>query len=125
MLDPTRLQELADKTCQKTGLVGLGIGLLGSDGPPQVAVSGLRRKASKHWPSAAIQSNELWHIGSVGKSITALSIARLFGAGDPQFATPIAALLPDLSIHKDWHACTLHHVLTGTSGLPVFAGLAP
>jgi CubicO group peptidase (beta-lactamase class C family) len=66
-----------------------------------------------------------WHLGSIGKSITATGIARLVEAGKLSWETPIAGLMPDIAadIRPEYQSVTLVELLTHTSGLEANAPL--
>ena len=79
-----------------------------------VAVSGKLRADAPN----PVSAEDLWHIGSVTKPMTATLLAILQDAGDLDLAEPIADLLPNLKMHPGWRRVTLQHLLTHSSGLP-------
>ncbi len=101
---------------EKHGLVGLG-GLVLKDGEVrEVAAVGLRRKGHP----IAVTTEDLWHLGSVTKAMTATMIARLVERGVLDWTTPLSDLLPAQteSIHSGYHSVTLEDLLTHRAGLP-------
>lgn len=81
---------------------------------PQIAVHGLRRRGGDR----RVTVEDTWHIGSVGKSVTATLLARIFGDRFPKLDCRLPELLPDIDMHEGWQACTLYHLLTSSAGLP-------
>jgi len=63
-----------------------------------------------------IEADELWHIGSVTKSMTATMIARLVEKDVLSWDDSIEDILGTKKIHKQWHAVTFRELLTHTSG---------
>lgn len=67
-------------------------------------------------PSPPIDT--LWHIGSIGKSITASIIARLIEQGKLDWNTTVAAALPGQKMSPEHAKITLHELMRHQSGLP-------
>jgi CubicO group peptidase (beta-lactamase class C family) len=68
----------------------------------------------------AVTDNDLWHLGSCGKVMTAAMIMRLVDRGVLQLDTPIGAYLPDTLrtiLHPMLHKVTLAQLLSHTSGI--------
>jgi len=61
--------------------------------------------------------DDQWHIGSCGKSMTAVLYARLVEAGHATWDTPIADLVPDLDVHTDWREPTIDDLLRCRAGV--------
>lgn len=68
--------------------------------------------------------DDVWHLGSDGKAITATVIARLVEQGVLSWETPLAALLPDLAetMRPEYRQATLLDLLSHLSGLPDIIG---
>lgn len=68
----------------------------------------------------AVTSNDLWHIGSITKSMTATLVARAVEAGRVQWTDTVGGVLgsaiPDM--RADYRDVTLRHLLSHRSGLP-------
>lgn len=105
---------LAEQALEQTGLTALGIGVSRGNEATKVSVAGLRRRNG----IVPVEAEDHWHIGSVGKSVTAVLIATLFEDDFPLLDCLVKDLIPELDIHEAWHQCTLYHLLTSTSGLP-------
>jgi CubicO group peptidase (beta-lactamase class C family) len=80
------------------------------------AIRGVRHNDS---PIPA-QLNDVWHIGSDGKAMTATMIARLVDRGRLSWTSRLADLLPDLAanMRSEYQSVTLLQLLSHTSGLP-------
>jgi len=66
----------------------------------------------------AVDPDELFHIGSIGKSLTAIAILQLMDEGKLDLSTPLSCYLPWAKIETPYQPITIHHLLTHTSGLP-------
>lgn len=86
---------------------GFGTG----DAITQIHVEGRRRSDAPQ----SVEASDHWHIGSVGKSITALMLTRLVEAGKLAFDDPITA---HMDAGPDWADVTLRQVLAHRGRLP-------
>ena len=107
------LQAAADELCNKHGLTGVGVAVARGDASPECAVAGVRRKGADD----AIEVDDFWHLGSIGKSFTAVLTARLFQTDFPKLDATLPQVLPGVPMHEGWQSCTLHHLMTSSSGL--------
>lgn len=110
------LEQTLEAQREKHGLVGLA-GLVLKDGDVrEVAAVGLRRRGHP----VAVTTDDLWHLGSVTKAMTATMIARLVERGVLDWTTPLPDLLPGKTegIHSGYHSVTLEELLTHRAGLP-------
>lgn len=84
--------------------------------PIRIGAAGVRKLESDE----LVTPNDLVHIGSCTKAMTATLIGRLIDRGELSFETTIKEGLPHLAqkIHKDYHDITVHQLLTHRSGLP-------
>lgn len=93
-------------------LVGVG-GLVMKDGEIiDIAVAGEKQKETGY----LIEPGEVWHIGSITKSMTATMIARLVEKGRLDWDDTVEDILGTKGIHKDWRPVTFRELLTHTSG---------
>jgi CubicO group peptidase (beta-lactamase class C family) len=80
-----------------------------------IAVAGLRAARG----TSVVTPHDLWHIGSITKSMTATLLARLVAVGtlrwDMTVTEGFGAALP--GVHADLASVTLHELVTGRSGL--------
>ena len=67
-----------------------------------------------------VQANDLWHLGSDTKSMTATLIAMLVEQGKLTWQTTIADIFPDLlnKIQPGYHKLTLIQLLSHRAGIP-------
>jgi CubicO group peptidase (beta-lactamase class C family) len=73
-------------------LPALGAALVTVDGLQGVWVTGTRRAGGEE----RVTSDDLWHLGSCTKSMTATLVALLVARGDLAWGTPIGEYLSDL-----------------------------
>jgi len=106
-------------------LPALGAALVTRDGLQGVWVTGTRRAGGEERASA----DDLWHLGSCTKAMTATLVALLVARGDLGWETPLAALLPALGedLHPDFRDVTLSELLghrAGVTNTPDLSSLA-
>jgi len=114
-------QTLADAARQSSGASAAGVAYVDLEGNRGLAVSGTRIRGGE----AAVTSEDLWHIGSNTKAMTATLAARLVEAGRLRWDIPLEEALSDTDIvlHPDYATVTLEDLLTHRSGL--MANLGP
>ncbi len=80
------------------------------------AVRGVRRNDA----SAAVTTDDVWHIGSDGKAMTVAMVARLADRGVLSWTAPLEVMLPDLaaSMRPEYRRVTLVQLLSHHAGLP-------
>ena len=93
---------------------GLTLALADASGVQRVAAYGLGNLALKR----ALDVNELFHIGSITKSFTALVLLQLKDEGKLDLDKPIAAYLPSLKLDAATRPITAHDLLTHGAALP-------
>lgn len=83
-------------------------------------VAGVRDLESRVSPT----TDDVWHLGSDGKAISATVIARLVEQGVLSWGTPLEALLPELAatMRPEYRQATLLDLLSHRSGLPDIIG---
>jgi CubicO group peptidase (beta-lactamase class C family) len=85
-------------------------------GPMRVWVDGERAVGS----GIAVEEGDLWHLGSIGKSMTATLIGRLADAGalrwDETVGDALKNVAPEMS--HAYRSATFRHLLSHRSGLP-------
>lgn len=70
-----------------------------------------------------VRTDELFQIGSISKSFTAISLLQLYAEGRLDLHKPVQEYLPWLRIQSDHAPITAHHLLTHSSGLPAYTNL--
>jgi CubicO group peptidase (beta-lactamase class C family) len=110
------LQEECTLLLERFGVPAVGLARIGASGVESLGCLGERKAKS----SVAVTENDLWHIGSCAKSMTATVMARLVERGLLEWDAPIAPLYAarGIEVHPDFAALTLRHLLTHTSGMP-------
>lgn len=98
------------------GVPATGLALVGPGATISFDVWGER----KHGSGVPVTQDDRWHVGSCGKSMTAVLMARLVERGLLEWETSIAPLLVahGIKVHPDFSGLTLRHLLTHRSGLP-------
>jgi CubicO group peptidase (beta-lactamase class C family) len=104
----------------KLGTPGVGAGWQRGQAAPTILVDGLRSAEA----SLPVESDDRWHIGSIGKSITATLAARAVEAGMIGWGSSVSSVLgKEISdIHPGFAEVSLLHLLSHRSGLPPAAG---
>lgn len=97
----------------ENGLVGLAGAVMQDGHLIATAGAGMRRKSG----SDPIQADDKFHVGSVGKSMTASVIMRLVERSLLDLDKPVAAYLPDYHHHPDWGSVSLAQLLIHTAGV--------
>lgn len=111
-LDPAVEQVVARHARRHVGLV---VGAVTADGRRSVAAAGCVRAPDGPVPRA----DTLFEIGSVTKVFTALLLAEAVLRDEVELSTPLAELLPEVSVPgRDGVAVTLEHLATHSAGLP-------
>ncbi len=116
MISQTEVEAALTECRRKLNLTGAGLAVLhGSQ--RFIACEGVRVRGT----TDDITTDDAWHIGSVGKSITATLVAHLMGE---ELESKLPALLPDFEMHPEWSDCRMIDLLNHTSGLPANFPLA-
>jgi CubicO group peptidase (beta-lactamase class C family) len=66
----------------------------------------------------AVTTDDMWHIGSCAKAMTAALVGRHVEAGRLSWDVTLPEALPDVEMSCGWTGVTLREVLTHRSGLP-------
>jgi len=109
------IAEILRQAAVKHDLVGLGAGILDSSGRLELAVAGYRKAGIDD----AIGIDDLWHLGSCGKSFTSTLMAKLVEAGHFDWNTPLGDIfLPtELDSSSQLSDVTIAQLLSHTAGL--------
>jgi CubicO group peptidase (beta-lactamase class C family) len=108
----TRFDDFVVRSSQETRLPSVTAGLISGGGLVHSVEYGLRDLVSKE-PATV---DTLYGVGSITKSFTALSIAKLVDEGKLDFHDRVADYLP--LRQKAFEDVEVHHLLTHTSGVP-------
>jgi|APSaa5957512622_1039677.scaffolds.fasta_scaffold21999_2 CubicO group peptidase (beta-lactamase class C family) len=95
---------------------GMIAAITSSEGLIAIASAGERKAGS----GIAFTTNDVVHIGSCGKAMTATMIATLVAEGKLSWDTKLIEAIPELinKIHTDYHKITLWQLLTHRAGIP-------
>ena len=117
-----RLSDLLDRARVDGDLPALAAATATSEGLVASAVSGVRRCGS----SEAFSINDLFHIGSCTKAMTATAIAAMVERGHLHWDMTLGRTFPDLdsSMAPAFRNATLHQLLTFRAGIPPFTARA-
>jgi CubicO group peptidase (beta-lactamase class C family) len=77
--------------------------------------------------SEPVGVEDLWHLGSITKSMTATVVARLEAEGLLSWSTTVSEALPDLvgAMRSEYADVTFTHLLSHTAGLPEAVDAVP
>ena len=108
------LQQRIQSVLDREGIPGVGIALVGRDGPIWIGGVGVADVATRR----PVDGNTVFRVGSITKSIVGLGAMRLAEQGKLSLDRPIAELMPDAGIVNRWQApVTLAQCLEHTAGL--------
>jgi CubicO group peptidase (beta-lactamase class C family) len=93
---------------------GMTLVLANKDGVLRVATYGFSDLELQQ----RVRPEQLFHIGSISKSFTAIAVLQLAEEGKLDLSKPITDYLPWLKIETPYPMLTVHHLLTHSSGLP-------
>ncbi len=95
------------------GVPAVGAALVTGDGAVELDLLGERVREG----GDPVRADDAWHIGSCGRSMTAVLYARLVERGEAEWGARIPALFPELEIDPGWSAVTIDDALAGAAGL--------
>lgn len=112
----SRLRSALVEFRDRHDLPAIGGAIVDRDGHVEAEVVGVRVAAG----TDPVRLDDPWHLGSCGKSITAVLYARLVEAGDARWGAPLSDLFPDLagSMDPSWIGVTVDEVFVHRAGLP-------
>ncbi len=95
---------------------GMIAAIISSEGVIAIASAGERKVGS----GIAFTTNDVVHLGSCGKAMTATMLATLVAEGKLSWDTKLIEAIPELKnrIHTDYHKITLWQLLTHRAGIP-------
>ena len=113
---PAALQPAFEHALKQEGLVGAVWGTVGKDGAVATGAAGLKNAAT----GEPMTADSKVHVGSVAKTVLALGVLRLITDGRLALDTPVAPMLPGVTIDNPWNATDpvlVRHLLAHTAGL--------
>ena len=93
--------------------VSLGAIVTDKDRTLSITAEGVRRRGGPE----PVTTNDLWHIGSNTKAMTAALYGRLVDRALASWDTPLAQLFPSITVHPGWQGATARQLLSQTAGL--------
>lgn len=85
----------------------------GAEGRSLDLAVGVRQRGAE----AAVTTGDLWHVGSITKSMTATLVAKLVEEGLLSWDAPLSQMLEGVAMREEYRAVTLRHLLSHRSGL--------
>ncbi len=113
---PPELQAALEHAMAGQAVPGMAAVVIRSGQASDEAVRGLRRIGQ----ADAVRPGDRWLLGSDGKAMTVVLVARLVEQGKLAWTTPLAGMLPGLAagMRPEYRAVTLVDLLSHRSGLP-------
>ena len=113
----TSLEELAHQISDSANAPAMGIAVL-RDGKLSVGISGVRNINEPEHARERVQPNDVWSIGSIGKSICATVIGALIERGKLRWDETLAEALPALPMDAGYAKVTLEQLMHHRGGVP-------
>lgn len=100
---------------QEHAIPALACALLRGEAVDEIAAVGTRKQGG----AERVTTDDLWHIGSCTKAMTATLCAMLVEDDKLRWDSTIGDVFPDLrdAIHEDVHGATLEHLLSHRAGI--------
>ncbi len=95
------------------GAPAVGAALVPLDGDPYIWVTGVRKQGE----SDKVTKDDLWHLGSCTKAMTAAVISTMVKEGSLRWDEPVLELFPEIADAKIDKAVTLRHLLCMRGGI--------
>lgn len=117
-----RIAELLKQVRQKSDVPAIAGAIVTSEGLAAFGVAGERKRGSK----SPVTPNDLWHLGSNTKAMTASLVAKLVEQDKLKWDTTLADVFSGsgFKIHPDLRDVTVLQLLSHRSGLPANLNLA-
>jgi CubicO group peptidase (beta-lactamase class C family) len=115
--DDARIAALLGPIREQYGLPALGGAIVDSAGLRAKAVVGVRKKGNDTEATA----DDLWHLGSDTKAMTATMIAALVEQGRLSWDSTLGAVFPDMQLPGPVKGITLLQLLSHQAGIPANA----
>jgi CubicO group peptidase (beta-lactamase class C family) len=109
-----KLDQFVEQYMRDMNAPGMTLSLADRSGVQRVTVYGFSDIESK----ISVAPTDLFEIGSIGKSFTAICLLQLREEGKLNLNKPIIEYLPWFRLESSFPPITTHHLLTHSSGLP-------
>ncbi|MFN3816313.1 serine hydrolase domain-containing protein [Brevundimonas sp.] len=98
---------------ERSGAPALAGAVIGREGLIWRGAAGVRIAGGED----AVTSDDLWHLGSNTKAMTAMLYGRLVEDGSARWSATLPALFPDLAVDAAWAETTLEDLMAHRAGL--------
>ena len=107
--------DLLAPICQRRDLPAMAGAVVTSQGLQVLGAVGVRKRGT----DVPVTTNDLWHLGSDTKAMTATLAALLVERGKLRWDSTVTEVFPDLApdFHPDFKAVTLRHLLAHRAGV--------
>lgn len=105
--------EMLASVFEGSGAPALAGAVIGRDGPIWSGAAGVRAVGGED----AVTDQDLWHLGSNTKAMTAMLYGKLVEEGLARWGATLPALFPDLEIDAAWAETTIEDLMTHRAGL--------
>jgi D-alanyl-D-alanine carboxypeptidase len=106
-------ESLTLRARNKHGAPALGAMIVTPAGFDLLEVAGVRQAGG----TAAVTKQDLWHLGSNGKAMTAALYARLADAGKAKWGATLGELFSGMKLDPAWGPVTIEELFNHTSGI--------
>lgn len=107
------LDAALDAAFAASGAPALAGLVVGPDGPLWTGARGVRQAGE----AEAVTVDDLWHLGSNTKAMTAALYGRLVDQGRASWGATLSTLLPDLAMDRAWRSVPVEAVIGHVAGL--------
>jgi CubicO group peptidase (beta-lactamase class C family) len=108
-----RVNEALEAVLKQTGVPALGYAAVGPNGLISVDVAGRRRLNVEDY----VTTDDVWHIGSNTKAMTAALYARLVEQGRARWGATLIELFADTKVEPAWTSVKIEDLLAHRSGI--------
>jgi CubicO group peptidase (beta-lactamase class C family) len=112
-LSSPALQSAVEGIAGERKLVGMAAIVMTGETVVATAATGFRTKEKTN----ALRASDLFHVGSIGKSMSATAIASLVKDGVMSWDDTLGQRLPDVPMDAGWRDVRLHQLLTHTGSI--------
>jgi CubicO group peptidase (beta-lactamase class C family) len=112
--EDAEVAEILRNVRQKYNLPALGGAIVSSEGISAISVDGVRKRGN----STEVSIDDLWHLGSDTKAMTATMIAALVEQRKLSWSSSLNDVFPEMHFLPDVGKITVMHLLAHRAGLP-------
>jgi D-alanyl-D-alanine carboxypeptidase len=109
----SKLAAFVEQHMQGANTPGVSLALTSREALLHLSTHGFADVASR----APVKPDDLFEIGSISKSFTAMALLQLYEAGQLDLHAPVTRYLPWFHVPSDHEPITLHHLLSHTAGI--------